>query len=293
MFTSAIEVAAGFTRAIHSISRNYGSTVIQPGAATLFFVNADGWALTCRHVVEQLLVGDQLLAKRTAFSNELSARRGQKKESVVLRELEKKYGYSKNEPSELYNNFMCCVDGPLVFEWRAHPSLDIALIHFFNYTRLLCDSFPTFAANGGALKQGRFLCRLGFPFAEFSNYAYETGTDTIQWTNSGRADTPRFPIEGMVTRYLIDEGQLIGFEMSTPGLRGQSGGPAFDSDGVVWGMQFATNHLDLDFDVNQEVLRSGIKKRVNSSAFLHVGYCMHVDVLKSFMKENGVQFREG
>jgi len=97
----------------------------------------------------------------------------------------------------------------------------------------------------------------------------------------------------MLTRHLVDDnGQLIGFEMSTPGLRGQSGGPAFDVDGKVWGMQSVTGHLDLDFDVDQEVIRNGLKKRVKDSAFLHVGHCIHVNVMKSFMQEHGIQYQE-
>ena len=160
----------------------------------------------------------------------------------------------------------------------------MALIHFRTFTRLLCNSFPVFAANGSDLKQGKFLCRLGFPFAEFSNFAYDGAADRIQWTTTGRMDTPRFPVEGMVTRYLVDNtGQMVGFELSTPGLRGQSGGPAFDAEGRVWGMQASTAHLDLDFDINQEVIRNGAKKRVSDSAFLHVGHCIHVNALKSFM----------
>lgn len=48
--------AAGeFTRPIHTIVRYFGSTDVHPGAATLFFINSDGWALTCRHVAEHLI----------------------------------------------------------------------------------------------------------------------------------------------------------------------------------------------------------------------------------------------
>lgn len=293
MFVEAIETADRFTRPIHSIGRNYGSKIIQPGAATLFFVNSDGWALTCRHVAEHLVAGEQLGAKHRAFTDELDRLLGQRKKKQILRELEKKYGYSKRSVFELHNRFMNCVEGDLRFNIIAHDRLDVALIHFQGFTRLLCDSFPIFAANGSDLKQGMFLCRLGFPFAEFSNFGYDNASDTIHWTNTGRIDTPRFPIEGMVTRHIIDEsGQIVAFEMSTPGLRGQSGGPVFDVDGKVWGMQAATAHLDLDFDVDQEVIRNGVKKRVKDSAFLHVGHCIHVDVLRSFMKEQGIQFQE-
>jgi hypothetical protein len=98
----------------------------------------------------------------------------------------------------------------------------------------------------------------------------------------------------MVTRHLGDAaGAVVGFELSTPGLRGQSGGPAFDTDGRVWGMQFGTNHLDLNFDVDVDVVRDGNKKHVKDSAFLHVGHCVHVDALKAFMQQHGVGFAEG
>jgi hypothetical protein len=189
--------------------------------------------------------------------------------------------------------FVNCVEGELAAELKVHPKLDVALIKFNNFTKLLCESFPKFATNGTNLKSGEYLCRLGYPFAEFSNFAYDNASDRIHWTNVGRLDTPWFPIEGMVTRQLADDaGQIVGFEMSTPGLRGQSGGPAFDSEGRIWGMQAATAHLDLDFDVNQEVIRNGMKKRVSDSAFLHVGHCIHVDALKSFMRQQNVQFQE-
>jgi len=81
------------------------------------------------------------------------------------------------------------------------------------------------------------LCRLGFPFPEFTNFTY-------------------------------------------------------DDEGKVWGVQFATKHLDLDFDVDLEVLREGAKKHVTDSAFLHVGRCIHIEVVKAFMKENSVSFIE-
>jgi hypothetical protein len=59
------------------------------------------------------------------------------------------------------------------------------------------------------------------------------------------------------------------------------------------GMQSATNHLDLDFDVDMKVRRKGRNVHVEDSAFLHVGLCVHVDVLKQFMTAKGVKFTEG
>lgn len=293
MFVSAIERATAFTRPIHFITRYYGSTEVHAGAATLFFINSDGWALTCQHVAAELLGADQLLARYTDFKAKRSQTKGQKKEKQLLKELERQSGFLPGVPVEVYWNVMNCIEGQLHARIIPHPTLDIALVHFHGYDRLLCTEFPIFAENDSQLKQGKFLCRLGFPFPEFTNYAYHAALEKIVWTSTGRINTPRFPIEGMVTRHLIKDNAVVGFEMSTPGLRGQSGGPAFDTDARVWGMQAATNHLDLSFDVDADVMRGAKKTRVQDHAFLHVGQCVHVALLKEFMGANGVSFRAG
>ena len=102
------------------------------------------------------------------------------------------------------------------------------------------------------------------------------------WTNEGVTASPSFPIDGIVTRFMAEtSGKLNGIELSTPGLKGQSGGPLFDTNGTVYGLQFATNHLHLGFDVkDKEIIKDGTKARVSNYPFLHVGLCIHVDPIK-------------
>lgn len=293
MFVTAIERAAEFTRPIHTILRYFGSEEVHPGAASLFFVNAEGWALTCRHVAQEFINAQQISQRYQAFKAERDALT-QKQKRQQGRDLERKYGLGRGQVAELKVRFVACVDGPLDLAVTLHPALDIALLKFSNFAALGCRAFPVFGKDGGDVKQGKFLCRLGFPFPEFTNFAYDAATDAIDWNDQGRKDTPRFPIEGMVTRHSGPAiGVITGFELSTPGLRGQSGGPAFDAEGRVWGMQSETTHLDLNFDVDLEVTRGGEKKRRRDSAFLHVGRCVHVDALKAFMREHAVEFAEG
>lgn len=293
MFVKAIEIAKQFTRPIHSIERYYGSTDVIPGAASLFFVNAEGWALTCKHVADMIIGANEIQKRKDSFDSDFTGQKGKKKDKQILRELEKKYGLNRQTILEIRNRFINCLEGDLAFEITTHKDLDIALLKFNNFAKLLCLNFPIFPKETVALKQGKFLCRLGFPFPEFKNFQYNFSSDRIEWINTGKDITPIFPIEGMLTRHIVDtNNQIIGFEMSTPGLRGQSGGPVFDSEGQVWGMQCATNHLDLNFDVNIEVVRNGQTKTVKDSAFLHVGNCVHVDILKSFMHEHNVNFQE-
>ena len=224
---------------------------------------------------------------------ELAGGHGKKADRQWRKELERKYKYSEDVTVELRSMFVNCVQGRLNLEARIGSDRDIALLKFSDFDRLGCNQFPVFPKDTAGLKQGKTLCRLGFPFPEFTNFAYDRENDSIVWTETGRSESPRFPLEGMLTRHLADmSGVVTGFEMSTPGLRGQSGGPVFDTQGRVWGMQSQTGHLDLNFDVDQLVNRDGVQKRVRDSAFLHVGLCVHVDALKAFMRENGVHFDE-
>jgi hypothetical protein len=135
---------------------------------------------------------------------------------------------------------------------------------------------------------------MGFPFPEFSNYRLNTETQNLEWTKEGIARSPRFPIEGMLTRFLGDaNGKIYGMELSTPGLRGQSGGPLFDSEGRIVGMQSRTKHLHLGFDIEEKtIIAHGKTKKVNDYAFIHLGECIHVSVIKEFLRKNSVNFKE-
>ena len=143
------------------------------------------------------------------------------------------------------------------------------------------------------IKQGKFLCRLGYPFPEFNNFRFNPETDDMEWTAEGTQRSPQFPIEGMVTRFLADNNQMYGIELSTPGLRGQSGGPLFDERGIVYGMQFSTKHLHLGFDlVDKEILVNNQPKKISDYSFLHLGQCIHSEAIKAFLHEHGVKYYE-
>jgi len=292
VFVKAVEEVAEFTRPVHSIVRTYGSHIIEPSASTLFIVNDEGWALTCKHVAALFPEAERIRKQYAAFKNDLNNPPAGAKPKKHRRNMEKKYSLSKTSPVQLLNMARNCVDTGTGLSGKAHKDLDVALIKFEGFGKLLCSDFPKFPKDTSGLKPGKYLCRLGYPFVEFTNFEYDKLNDQLQWTSTGRQDSPRFPLEGMVTRNVAEDEKVIGFEMSTPGLRGQSGGPAFDQDGIVWGMQSGTKHLYLNFDVDLEVIRGGQEKHVKESAFLHVGHCIHVDVLKDFMTSNKVKFTE-
>jgi len=293
MFVEAIEKAAQFTRAIHSITRTYGGKKIIPGAGTLFFVNEFGFAVTCKHVVELLISSDKLNKQYFDFKGERDKIKGGNSYKQQLKGLELKYKYGPASIIQVKNNFVDCVDHLSGFTTHLHPKYDLAILKFNDYTNLRYQQHAVFLKNSSGIRQGEFLCRLGFPFPEFNNYRFNERTDDIEWTKEGIVASPRFPIEGMITRFLADENKLFGIELSTPGLMGQSGGPLFNKDGIVYGMQFSTKHLHLGFDiVDKEIVSGNQPKKVSDYSFLHLGQCLHVDTIKEFLKEKDVKYYE-
>ena len=293
MFVEAIENAAQYTRAIHSIIRTYGGRKIIPGAGTLFFVNDEGFAVTCKHVAEILITADKLNKQWLDFKAARNKLRADGSYKQNLKGLELKYNYTLSSIIQVKNNFVDCVDGLSGFTAHLHPKYDLAILKFNDYGALRYQKHAVFLKDSSSIRQGEFLCRLGFPFPEFSNYVFNEAADDIEWSKEGIIASPRFPIEGMVTRFLGDESKVYGIELSTPGLKGHSGGPLFNKEGIVYGMQFSTKHLHLGFDiVDKEIISGNQAKKVSDYSFLHLGQSIHVDVIKEFLREKNVKYDE-
>lgn len=291
MFVSAIEKISAFTRPIHTITRTYNGT-ISNGAGTLFFVNDNGVAVSCKHVAE-LLIQAELVNKRFADFNEEKAKiPAGKGHRAQLQGLEAKYGLKKDMIVQIKHSLLN-VGNFTDITCHLHPDLDLAVIVLNGLTDKAYASHATFINNPDKIKQGKYLCRYGYPFPEFDNYKLNEVTNDIEWTNVGKMNSPSFPLDGIITRYIGTAEKITAIEMSTPGLRGQSGGPLFDEEGLVYGMQYATNHLHLGFDIkDMEIFINGKKEKVSDSAFLHVGHCIHVDIIKEFLREKGIAFFE-
>ncbi len=293
MFEKAIEKTSEFTRPLHSIYRTYGGLVL-PGTSTFFFVNDNGVAVTCKHVLNLIPTADVLNQTFTKFKEERDKIAKDGKFKKNLKGIELKYKYTNETTVQLQNNFINCFDKIDKIVYHAHPTLDLAILEFKDFTNKLYTSHASFIKDSKNIKQGKYLCRIGFPFPEFNNFKHDALKDDIEWTKEGNAASPTFPIDGIVTRFLGDgAGKVTGIEMSTPGLKGQSGGPLFDTNGTIYGMQYATNHLHLGFDIkDREIINEGKKSKVSNFPFLHVGLCIHVDQIKEFLTEHKIAFSE-
>lgn len=293
MFISAIERVSKFTRPVNSIMRTYGGKQLIPGSSTIFFVNDKGYAITCKHVMELLAGADNINRHYHNFKQERQQLANDGRYKSNLKGLEIKYKYHQDSLIQVKNNFIDCIDSMSGFTFHLHPTLDLAILKFNGFNTIHYHDCARFLKDSSRIRQGKYLCRLGFPFPEFNNYTFNAANDDIEWTKEGISHSPQFPIEGMVTRFLAENNQLYGIEMSTPGLRGQSGGPLFDEKGIVYGMQFSTKHLHLGFDlVDTEIMVNNGIRKVSDYSFLHLGQCIHADAIKAFLKQHDVEYYE-
>ena len=296
MFIKAIEDIQKFTRPIHTIVRYYGNDFATPWTGTFFFVNDQGIAVTCRHIANNIINTDSINQRyslikkeRDSFGTKID---GKYKKQIAA--LEAKYGLVNQETIiQIKNTIMDSFDSITTIDCITHPTLDLAILKFNGFSKILYSSHATFIKNSGDIRQGKYLCRYGYPFPEFNNFQYDPAKDDIEYITTGTVGTPAFPLDGIVTRHLADGKQIFGIEMSTPGLKGQSGGPLFDVNGFIYGMQYATNHLHLGFDMkNKEITSEGKKIKVTNQPFLHVGHCVHVDRIKEFLTQHKISFQE-
>lgn len=293
MFVNAIKEVTKFTRPLQTITRAYGNKHITPGLSTLFFVNEMGTAVTCKHVSQLIIASDQLNKRFLDFKAEVAKLPRDHTFKRNLKGLEIKYKYKKDSTVQIKNSFMGAVDRFDEITVKQHPKYDLAIVQLKGFNEIKYEGFARFLKDTSKIEQGKYLCRLGFPFPEFNNFRYDESLDDIQFDQTKRAMVPIFPIDGIVTRNIAENNELMGIEMSTPGLRGQSGGPLFDENGIIYGMQQSTKHLHLGFDIeDKELVIKGEMKKINDYAFLHLGQCIRVDIIKDFLKLNQVKFYE-
>ena len=276
MFQKAVAIANEFTFPYVGLRRRADGGVFSVLGAFVV-VNAEGWVLTAGHIVDEIISREQ---ERTVTPGDPAAE--QPADTADGRVTAR---------TEIWALPGFLESHPRVVEARMNRLADLALCRLEPFDAATVRSFPVFRDSAAdPIEQGTSVCRLGFPFYDVDAAFDETGGGFA--LSPAAFPVPRFALDGIVARFhrVADEaGGASGFfiETSTPGLRGQSGGPLLDVRGRVCGIQSHTSHLDLGFDARYESRGETVVER----QFLNVGAASHVDEIVALCAETGVNCR--
>ena len=293
MFAKAFAIAAGYTRPVVVSSRRVNGDC-QSSVGAYVIINREGWFLTAAHlfgVIEQQSAAVQTYRKYRgdvrSMDHDMASKQLYRKKKI--RHFEVPRPESVRDHSTWWG-----MDGVEVRDVQVAAAADLALGRLEPFDPASVTHYPVFKTPGNDYLPGRSLCRLGFPFHEIvPSYDEQKGVFALP---RDAVPLPLFPLEGMLTRILIarspalpskgpaDENSLF-IETSSPGLRGQSGGPIFDSEGVVWGLQSHTRHYPLGFAPHVPG-RGHVEEQ-----FLNVGVGVHAQPILQLLQQFGVEHR--
>lgn len=166
---------------------------------------------------------------------------------------------------------------------------DLAVGRLEPFPAEMAKNLPVLMNSASDLAPGRSLCRLGFPFTEIKpRYDETTGGFDL-----GEVQFTFFPLDGIFTRGIdggtTNDGKhpILFIEISTPGIPGQSGGPVFDVEGNVWGIQSRTHSIALGF--SPEIQGRDGRKTVEHQV-INLGIAVHPVTLTSILRDIGIKF---
>lgn len=297
MFLQACRTASKFTFPVIILQRTVDGKC--SGAIGAFIVlNDEGWIATCNHIAQIINNGSQADAKAKSIEAQQSAIKTDA--SLSNKEKQKKL----SALPRLRNNDLARLGviwginlappAPLsIAEFHLAPAVDLAIGKLENFDPKWVSSYPIIKNPAMDFEQGTSLCRFGYPFHEIVP-TWDSVADRFNLPKDA-FPIPQFVMDGILSRMMNvrvlnitapPPFPMMYFETSTPGLRGQSGGPVFDSKGTVWGVQSQTAHYPLDF--NPQVPKS--TKGEKEYQFLNVGRCIHAESIIGLLKIHNVKY---
>ena len=290
MFSDAYELASGFTNPVITSVR-FSDNSIESSLGSFVILNEEGWIITAGHILHSF-VGLKNHQKEISIHNdEINAI--QNNPTLLEPQKQKKIRHLKQNFAKqkkiINHSFWWGADNLKIETFHVNFDIDLAIGRLTNLPKGLIKEYPKII-NPQNTKLGTSLCKLGYPF-------YNIKTTWNSKANGFELDPkvfpiPRFPLEGMYTRNVIlgkgkDQKYERKFiETSTPGLRGQSGGPIFDVNGRIWAIQTQTISLPLGFSPK---LKKGNKETIEHQ-FINVGLGVHTEIIVQFLNEFGVRF---
>jgi hypothetical protein len=280
MFADACEKAAKFTRPL-IISTKQIDGKVNAVCGAFIVINREGWIITAGHMFDSFVKfqGDQNKIKEV---NDLNASRQSSPGSPS--------NIINTDPEWLTNHsFWWAWDGVRLVEAFVDRQIDICVGRLEPFDPNWITEYPVFR-DPDSLRPGTSVCRLGFPFSHVES-EFDEGLKSFR-IKKGVLPLPLFPNDGIHTRNIVrgrsKEGnyEMMYVETSSPGLRGQSGGPIYDKEGRIYALQVQTAHMPLGFQPTAEF--EG--KRVVENQFINVGLGIHAKTIVAILRDRNIRF---
>lgn len=272
MFATALATVRQFTKPVITSVRYFDGTV-ECGIGAYVLLNNQGWIATASHV---------FLAHQKHRQDETALATYRQQEAAIQadprltgkQKIKKIRGLHSN--SKWITNFSLWwgVGGERVQQIQVLDGIDLCVGQLSPFVAQDNAVYPVLK-NPASMREGTSLCRLGYPFHQIKA-TYDEATNSFALPPEV-FPIAEFPNEGIFTRVHIlpqPPGGNVPLELietSSPGLRGQSGGPIFDTAGNVWAIQSDTLSLPLEFSPTVTV--NG--RLVVEHQFLNVGRGVH------------------
>ncbi|MFN8143600.1 MAG: serine protease [Bacteroidia bacterium] len=279
MFANAYEIASKFTHPV-LLSFRYFDKTVESGLGSFVILNEEGWILTAAHILDPMFMFQQHAAEIAKYNQSMQS----------ISSTDQRISYFSPNPKWLVNySHWWGADHHRINQFMILKENDLAIGKIENYNPAFVTHYPTLI-NPEKLKIGTSLCKLGYPFYDVKASFNESNNSFV--FDPSIFPIPRFPIEGIFTRNIHAGKSADGkydvqfIETSSPGLRGQSGGPIFDVDGNIWAIQSQTRHLPLGFTPK---IKKG-NQEVEENQFLNVGWGVHINTIMRFLDDHGVKY---
>ncbi len=291
MFREAYAKARHYTKPVVGVARTVDGKCTS-GIASFVVINREGWILTAYHTLKTLTAIREIQLKTQSYFESLASMRADaalnpKEAQAKIRAL----GLPP-APKDVQH---CAVwwgsnEAKLV-DAGGIEDIDLGIGRLEPFDPASVAVYPVIKNTSKYYEPGVSLCKLGYPFYDVP-ITWDSAANSF--ASAGSVAFPLFPIEGILTRFVRDPNLagrqpyiLAQLETSSPGLRGQSGGPIFDTLGRLWGIQTLTAHLPLGFEPEFEGKNS---KKHRQHQFLNVGRGVHGETIVGLLNQLGVKF---
>lgn len=286
MFTKAYKITSEYTQPLIVAYRFYDGSV-ESGLGTYIILNDEGWLMTVAHNFNADFAFQQHQVEIKQFQEKVKAINEDGKMNSKL----KHKALSLLKPNKKWiTAFSIWFSGFTVPIEESHVYGEHDLVFIKVPADFIKDlkTFPTFK-DPANFEYAKSLCKLGYPFYPV-NATFNTDSNLFELPPT-LLPIPRFPIEGIYTRDMIigksADGQrdVTLLETSSPGLKGQSGGPIFDSEGNIWAVQSSTETIQLGF--KGEVELNG--KKVEENQFINIGRGVHGKNIVDLLNKHNIK----